>query len=368
MPTFLPAPSGGVPSPRSAASCFSPVVPSQVAALSPLLLRARRGQRSRTSPSQRDRVRSPRSVEPTVLPLHRAGRSALGGPDRPVALRARTVPNRPRCRPGSSAAAARSGLDTVRIIIVIVDPMTLLDGSRTARQPDDGPTAADPIGARLLAAAAEVFAEQGYAGTRVAEIARRAGLTTGAIYSRYRGKAELLAAAIDASSTDELDALFTDHRFEGRMEDILTIAGSHLVERTSRRPAGARGLLLEAFVAARHEPDGRRRCSPARSAIRRDRLADVVESAKAGGGIDPDARHRLARHLLPRRRPRLPPPRGARRRRCPTATTWRAADRPPRRRHRRAGRDDAAHRPPTRTTKETDHVHRRRDPRARRRR
>ena len=38
-----------------------------------------------------------------------------------------------------------------------------------------------------------MFAEKGYAGAGVAEIARRAGVTTGAIYSRYRGKDDLLA-------------------------------------------------------------------------------------------------------------------------------------------------------------------------------
>ena len=43
----------------------------------------------------------------------------------------------------------------------------------------------------LIQAAAEVFAERGYAGAGVAEIARRAGVTTGAIYSRYSGKSVL---------------------------------------------------------------------------------------------------------------------------------------------------------------------------------
>jgi TetR/AcrR family transcriptional repressor of uid operon len=140
----------------------------------------------------------------------------------------------------------------------------------------------DPVGARLLSAAAEVFAARGYAGAKVAEIARRAGLTTGAIYSRYRGKAELLVEAIDAFCVDELDALFTDHRFRGHMEDLLRVAGSHLVERDD---SPAPGLLLEAMIAARHEPDVaellRRRFDD-----RRDRLALVVESAKDSGGID----------------------------------------------------------------------------------
>lgn len=148
----------------------------------------------------------------------------------------------------------------------------------------------DPLGARLLAAATEVFAERGYAGAKVAEIARRAGVTTGAIYSRYRGKAELLAEAITANTDVEFDSLFSDHRFEGRMEDILRIAGSHLVERNTsahRAAAFAPGMLLESFTAARHEPDVAEMLRK-RMADRHDRLAHIVEGAKASGGIDHD--------------------------------------------------------------------------------
>ena len=53
---------------------------------------------------------------------------------------------------------------------------------------------------RLLDAAAEVFCERGYDGTTVAEVARRAGLTTGAIYANFRDKAELLLKTIERSS------------------------------------------------------------------------------------------------------------------------------------------------------------------------
>lgn len=149
--------------------------------------------------------------------------------------------------------------------------------------PDD-----DPLGARLLAAATEVFAEEGYAGARVAEIARRAGVTTGAIYSRYQGKDELLAVAIEAATAGEFDSLFSDHRFEGRMEDILRIAGSHLVERNqspTQRELFAPGMLLESFVAARHEPTVLAFLQ-ARMIDRRNRLSEIVEAAKASGGID----------------------------------------------------------------------------------
>jgi AcrR family transcriptional regulator len=139
----------------------------------------------------------------------------------------------------------------------------------------------EPLTERLLSAAAEVFAERGYDGAGVAEIARRAGVTTGAIYSRYRGKAELLVAALDVHTTDELDMLFADHRFEGRMEDIIRIAGSHLVDPDED---GCPDLLLEAFVAARRHPDVAEMLRN-RMDERRGRLVDIIEAAKSDGGI-----------------------------------------------------------------------------------
>ena len=60
---------------------------------------------------------------------------------------------------------------------------------------------------RLVAAAIEVFVAQGYDGARVQDIARTAGLTTGAIYANYRGKADLLFDAIGALAGVELEAL-----------------------------------------------------------------------------------------------------------------------------------------------------------------
>src|ERR687898_3367468 len=109
-------------------------------------------------------------------------------------------------------------------------------------------TTSDPTRERLLSAAAEVFAEKGYDRAGVQEIAHRAGFTTGAIYGRFRGKADLLLAAMEAQSADEFEALFAEHRFEGRATDILTTVGSHLV--TEEFDDG-QALLLEAFVAGR---------------------------------------------------------------------------------------------------------------------
>jgi AcrR family transcriptional regulator len=146
---------------------------------------------------------------------------------------------------------------------------------------------ADPPGDltrdRLVTAAAAVFAEKGYDRATVQEIARRADFTTGAIYGRFRGKAELLLAAIEAQTDDEFEQLFAEHRFDGKATDILTTVGSHLV--TDEFDNG-QALLLEAFVAARRDPevaDMLRRVVEERSA----HLQELVDEAKGNGSIDP---------------------------------------------------------------------------------
>lgn len=140
----------------------------------------------------------------------------------------------------------------------------------------------DEIRERLVTAAAEVFAEKGYDGARVQEIANRAGLTTGAIYGRFTGKAELLRAAIEAHSRSELDELFSSHEFDGRVTDILTTVGSHLV---TRRSTTEQALLLEAFVAARRDPEVKRLVAEIVE-DRAQRLAELVVKAKAMGLVD----------------------------------------------------------------------------------
>ncbi|MGZ4695088.1 MAG: TetR/AcrR family transcriptional regulator, partial [Acidimicrobiales bacterium] len=146
-----------------------------------------------------------------------------------------------------------------------VDPTTLADT-------DD----------RLVAAAAQVCAARGYDGAGVQEIARRAGLTTGAIYSRYSGKAALLAEAIRRCTSDEFDQLFAEHAFEGRVTDVLATVGSHLV---TRRPSPGQAILLEAFVAGRRDPEV--------AEVLREHLADrarrlgvMVDGSKATGLVD----------------------------------------------------------------------------------
>lgn len=51
--------------------------------------------------------------------------------------------------------------------------------------------------AAILRAAVEVFAERGYAGARMREVAQRAGVADGTPYLYFRGKEELLIAALE---------------------------------------------------------------------------------------------------------------------------------------------------------------------------
>ena len=144
--------------------------------------------------------------------------------------------------------------------------------------------AADDTAGRLVSAAIEVFAEKGYDGAGVAEIARRAGLTTGAIYSRFSGKAELLAEAIAAAGGGELDRLFAQASDGASVADILAAIGSHLID--SPDPTN-RALLLEAFAAARRDPDV---ALLLRAALehRAAELAALIDAGKADGLVDPD--------------------------------------------------------------------------------
>lgn len=52
--------------------------------------------------------------------------------------------------------------------------------------------------ARILAAAEEEFAEKGYEGARIADIAARAGCSVGAVYFRFKDKSALFLAIVES--------------------------------------------------------------------------------------------------------------------------------------------------------------------------
>lgn len=71
---------------------------------------------------------------------------------------------------------------------------------RKDARPPDAPSTKDLI----LSAAAEAFASRGFDGASLNEIAASVGLSTGAVYSHFRGKPELLLAVVE-TTLDSVD-------------------------------------------------------------------------------------------------------------------------------------------------------------------
>ncbi len=134
---------------------------------------------------------------------------------------------------------------------------------------------------RLLRAAAEAFAQRGYDGTRVADIAAAAGVSSGALYAHFRSKADLLVAALRTHGRQLLAELFAAEP-DRSITELLLIIGRSLPRR--RDPCG--NLVVEGLAAARRDEDVAR---PMRDYVaeRADWIADLIRVAQANGEIDP---------------------------------------------------------------------------------
>ena len=134
---------------------------------------------------------------------------------------------------------------------------------------------------RLLSAAADIFAERGYDGTRVADIAAAAGVSNGALYAHFGSKAELLVDALRTHGRRLLADVFAADP-DRSITDLLLVIGRWLPRRR-----GAPGyLIVEGLVAARRDEEVAR---PMRDYVgeRADWIAELVRAAQAGGELDP---------------------------------------------------------------------------------
>ena len=141
---------------------------------------------------------------------------------------------------------------------------------------------------RILAAAAEVFAERGYEGAAVSDIARRAGFTTGAIYGRFRDKAELLLEVVRGvlESQQEAAVLAAAGGDNGVSSRFAELVGEFV---DSDREA-SRALVLEAHVAARRDDTVGallRNFQSERLAALRDLVAEAQTRGEVAADLDP---------------------------------------------------------------------------------
>jgi TetR/AcrR family transcriptional repressor of nem operon len=145
---------------------------------------------------------------------------------------------------------------------------------------------------RLIEAAAALIAEEGYDRAGVQAIARRAGLTNGAVYANFRDKAELLCEAVKV----HLDCIFG--RIEKARLDGTSAAQvlEYLIQNPAlNSPPRDRRLLTEAMAVARRNSDV---ASPVRELLGRAErhFAGLAEQAQADGDLAADIDpHALAR-------------------------------------------------------------------------
>jgi AcrR family transcriptional regulator len=147
--------------------------------------------------------------------------------------------------------------------------------------PDSRPAepSGDALREQLLRAAAAVFARQGYDGTRIMDVVREAGLSTGAVYGRFRSKNDLLREAIVSRTSSAAQLAAEDVE---RVADIIA-AG---VANVDRPLADGEALRLEAYVTARREPEVAEALADSHR-LWRDRVAPLVDAARHDGTVDP---------------------------------------------------------------------------------
>jgi AcrR family transcriptional regulator len=175
----------------------------------------------------------------------------------------------PHAKPqdGQKAIAPPHRLDN---IVIEAPPATgnrAIESQAAARQRDRAATRA-----RLLEAAPRVFLRRGFRNASVEEIAAEAGFTTGAVYSSFMGKGDLLFTVLEQRLDRRLAEL------EKVAEDPTTAAaevGRWFTETLERDPRWAQ-LSAEAWFYAAHDPKLRRRLTSRHAKMRRA-VAGLIE-------------------------------------------------------------------------------------------
>lgn len=132
---------------------------------------------------------------------------------------------------------------------------------------------------RIIKAAVRVFGDNGYHSSTIGDIVRESGLSVGAIYSHFSGKAELIRLSCDQVATRGLDELATRLTPATTTAERLAIAIQVYVETidsTTQEPGQI--TLVQAWAEADREPGVREMLT-----ARRERLAGVGQLLIRGG-------------------------------------------------------------------------------------
>src|SRR5215467_9433201 len=153
----------------------------------------------------------------------------------------------------------------------------------------------------ILCAAIEVFAEAGYRGGKVSDVAARVGVTEPVIFQNFGSKAALFAAVLERAAAEvraSLDDLVAESGSASRLLDHVLATAAHGHPGSSKAGPGRRhhgteharaayGALFAGATAMACEPE---LTGAARNALLTvaAHLADLVRRAQFGGGADHD--------------------------------------------------------------------------------
>ena len=135
---------------------------------------------------------------------------------------------------------------------------------------------------RLLEAAASEFVERGYDAARVSAIARRAGLTPGAVYARWAAKSDVMVAALDYIFEQLLPARqLKDSGVDAMVaRDMMELLGTSLLTSNEQRD-----VMIQVFGSARNN-DGIKECLQRYLNQEAHQLSQIVDDGKDAGCAD----------------------------------------------------------------------------------
>ena len=138
--------------------------------------------------------------------------------------------------------------------------------------------------ARILAAAQEVFAEQGFDAARMEEVARRARVGKGTLYNYYESKEDLLIHAVIASMEEVRERIATavDPSQEEPIRSVEDVLRMLIVEALPGITRRFHTLYNQAWGVIARDPEARRRLFEASQAFYRERERDFEGLIEAG--------------------------------------------------------------------------------------
>jgi AcrR family transcriptional regulator len=147
----------------------------------------------------------------------------------------------------------------------------------------------------LLAAAAQVFAERGFHGASLDEVAAVAGFTKGAVYSNFKNKEDLFLALFKANYDREMDSLratltASEAAPASRLSDFAALIWKQTLD-----PGNFGVLYQEFWLYAARNPEARERLTQLEDENVRG-IAEILVSERERQGLEPlESPERVAR-------------------------------------------------------------------------